>query len=218
MKLLSRMLVVGCLAVTAWALAPLASRPVPRALDAVGVGPVRHPDFARIDLELQRRAPGMGLALRERVAAAVAEEAQANGFDPLLILALIAVESEFQESAVSVVGAKGLMQIRPSTLYFVAEKQGIRLSREEIDADPALAVRMGVRYLRQMADLFGGDLNLALMAYNAGPNKLADCLKHHDKELFWNYVRAVRRNYLVLRQLHGQTGDWALASRKEPGR
>ncbi len=205
---------VACLLTAGWHLAPLAEAPAPRVLEAGGLLPVRHPDFERIDLVLARRAPGMGLALRQHVASAVAEEAERAGFDPLLVLAVIAVESEFQQDAVSVVGARGLMQIRPTTLYFVAEREGLRLSRAEMDADPALCVRLGVRYLKQMQDQFDGDLALALMAYNAGPNKLASFLKQKNVEPFRNYVRAVRRNYVALRLQHGEPGDWAYASRR----
>jgi len=202
------------LAVAVWNLAPLATRPEPRSLQPDGLRVVRHVEQPRIDAVLARRAPGMGLQLRAHVADAVAEESARAGFDPLLVLAVIAVESEFQEDAVSPVGARGLMQLRPTTLYFVAEKEGLRLSRAEMDADPALCVRIGVRYLKQMKDQFGGDLDLALMAYNAGPNRLLASLKERNIEPFRNYVRAVRRNYAALRQASGESGDWVFASRR----
>lgn len=200
------------LAVAAWNLAPLAARPEPRSLQPEGLRVVRHPEQPRIDAVLARRAPGMGLQLRAHVADAVAEESARAGFDPLLVLAVIAVESEFQEDAVSPVGARGLMQLRPTTLYFVAEREGVKLSRAEMDADPALCVRIGVRYLKNMKDQFG-DLDLALMAYNAGPNRLLASLKERNVEPFRNYVRAVRRNYAALRQASGESGDWVFASR-----
>lgn len=213
MRVLLPAVAMASLGVAGWSLAPLASRPAPRVLQAEGLKVVRHPEQPRIDAVLARRAPGMGLALRAHVADAVAEESARAGFDPLLVLAVIAVESEFQEDAVSPVGARGLMQLRPTTLYFVAEKEGVKLSRAEMDADPALSVRIGVRYLKQMKDLFG-DLDLALMAYNAGPNRLLASLKERNLEPFRNYVRAVRRNYTALRQASGESGDWAFASRQ----
>lgn len=200
------------LGVAVWELAPIATPPALRVLDPVGVSAVRPRAYGRIMAVLTKRAPGLGLTLREHVAMAVAEEAQRAGFDPLLVLAVIAVESEFQEAAVSNMGARGLMQIRPVTLYFVAEREGLRLSREEIDADPALCVRLGVRYLKSLKGQFG-DLDLALMAYNAGPTKLYVSLQHRSIEPFRNYVRAVQRQYGALRAQHGEPGDWAFAVR-----
>lgn len=205
--------VTASLAVTGWSLRPLFVADEPVRLEPVGAMKVRHKDFARIDAVLQQRAPGWGAQLRAHVAEAIAEEAEHAEVDPLLVLALIQVESEFQQGAVSVVGARGLMQVRPTTLYFVAQKEGVKLSREEIDADPSLNVRLGVRYLKSMKDQFRGNLDLALMAYNAGPNRLFASLKARNTEPFHNYVRAVRAQYSLLKRAQGEPGDWTLASR-----
>jgi soluble lytic murein transglycosylase len=123
------------------------------------------------------------------------------------------VESEFREHATSVVGARGLMQLRPTTLVWVAQREGVKLSRAELEADPALNVRLGVRYLKYLKELFRGRLDFALMAYNCGPNKLIGALKKSNTEPWHNYVRAVRREYAVLKKAHGESGDWTMASR-----
>ncbi|MEW6431800.1 MAG: transglycosylase SLT domain-containing protein [Myxococcota bacterium] len=205
-------LALASFAVTAVELRPLL-KPPPAALQPVGVQEIRHPDFERIDAVLKARAPGWGLRLRTQVGQAIAEEAEAAGLDPMLVLAIITVESEFHQEATSVVGARGLMQVRPSTLYFMAEKEGLKLSRAELDADPSLNVRLGVRYLKAMKDTFKGNLELALMAYNAGPNRLAQALKARNTEAYQGYVRAVRRHFASLRLSHGAPGDWTFASR-----
>jgi soluble lytic murein transglycosylase-like protein len=196
--------------------APSAAPVVPEAVIAERVSP----DAAIIDAVLAKRAPELGLTLRRQLGQAIAEEAGRSGYDPLLILALIDVESDFAEEAVSEKGARGLMQIRPSTLHFLAEKEGLRLTREEVAADPALCVRLGIRYLRDLQDRFGGDLDLALMAYNAGPGRIWDSLKEGDLERFRVYPRAVRRDFRRLREGEGLGGDWALAQREsdEAGR
>jgi len=121
--------------------------------------PTSH-DAALIDEVLAKRAPDLGLTLRRQLGQAIAEEAKKTNYDPLLILALIDVESDFEEEAISMKGARGLMQIRPSTLHFLAEKEGLRLSREEVAADPALCVRLGIRYLRTLQERFGVTLRL----------------------------------------------------------
>jgi soluble lytic murein transglycosylase len=172
------------------------------------------PDQALIDSVLAKRAPELGLTLRNQVGRAIAEEALRAGYDPLLVLALIDVESEFDEGAVSARGARGLMQIRPSTLQFVTEREGLRLSAEEVSADPALCVRLGIRYLRSLQDRFGGDLELALMAYNGGPDRIRQALRSRELDAFRFYPRRVKRQFVRFRTGEGLAGDWALAQRE----
>lgn len=176
--------------------------------------PTSH-DAALIDAVLAKRAPDLGLTLRRQLGQAIAEEARKTGYDPLLILAIIDVESDFEEEAISMKGARGLMQIRPSTLHFLAGKEGLRLSRDEVAADPALCVRLGIRYLRNLQDRFGGDLEMALMAYNAGPTRIRKAIKDGELEAFRRYPRLVKRDFKRFREGQGLGGDWALAQRDD---
>jgi len=172
----------------------------------------RTSDAAKIDAVLAKRAPELGLTLRGQLGAAIAEEARRAGFDPLLVVAIIDVESDFDEDAVSARGARGLMQIKPSTLHDVASRQGLKLTAEEVAADPALQVRLGIRYLKQLHQSFG-DLDLALMAYNAGPTRLRKAIKSDGEvEPFRRYARLVRRDFRRFRQGEGLGDDWALAA------
>ena len=81
--------------------------------------------------------------------------------DPDLVHAIIQVESEYNPRAISLKGAMGLMQLVPAT---------VRRFGVGNPFDPAENVQGGVTYLRYLLDLFGGDLPLALAAYNAGEN------------------------------------------------
>ena len=82
------------------------------------------------------------------------------GVDPLLVRALIEVESEFNPRAVSRMGAKGLMQINPLTAKHLGISDVFDV-RENIKG--------GVRYLRHLLELYGWNLRMALASYNAGP-------------------------------------------------
>ncbi|MDE2180452.1 MAG: lytic transglycosylase domain-containing protein [candidate division NC10 bacterium] len=81
--------------------------------------------------------------------------------DPALIRAVIQVESNFNRKAVSRKGAQGLMQLMPATIWRFSVGDAY---------DPHENIGAGARYLRQLLDLFRGDLTLALAAYNAGEN------------------------------------------------
>jgi soluble lytic murein transglycosylase-like protein len=151
-------------------------------------------ELVHIDSLLVERLPELGYAVRKRVAQAVLEESHLAHLDPMFIMGIIEVESSFSGQAISPAGARGLMQIRPATLEYIARLEGVQLSIKEIWKDPAMQVRLGVRYLSRLEKQFKS-LDLALMAYNAGPEKLKKALKQNDCERFLGYVRAVRQNY-----------------------
>jgi len=103
-----------------------------------------------------------------RFASLIERNAKAQTLDPALVKAVIAVESAFEPDAVSAKGALGLMQIIPATgaRYGLAEQRSRSIAQQLFD--PPTNIRIGVRYLRDLLNLFGDDLGLALAAYNAG--------------------------------------------------
>lgn len=85
--------------------------------------------------------------------------AQTHGVDPLLVRALIQVESGDRPRARSNKGAMGLMQLMPSTA---------RLYKVRNPYDPKANIAAGVKHLKSLLDRMGGAVDLALAAYNAG--------------------------------------------------
>jgi len=103
-----------------------------------------------------------------------------------LVRAVIKVESDYDPRAISSAGARGLMQLMPET----AERLGVR----DIH-DPRENIFGGVRYLRVLANMFNGDLDLTVAAYNAGENAV---IKHGGVPPFEqtrDYVVKVNRFY-----------------------
>ncbi len=117
--------------------------------------------------------------------------AEEFGVDKALVHAVITAESGYSPRAGSRVGAQGLMQLMPGTAkrYEVADA-----------FDPAQNIRGGTRYLRDLLDLFGDNLELALAAYNAGENAV---IRHGRKIPPYRetlaYVPKVLRLYEKLR-------------------
>ena len=91
----------------------------------------------------------------------VRTQAERHDLPPALILGVIQVESAFDANAVSEDGAVGLMQIMPDT----ADLMGC-----DRPTEPGANVTAGTAYLARMVTRYGGDLNRALAAYNAGPD------------------------------------------------
>jgi len=114
------------------------------------------PDYAVADAGLHAQA------VPDAYAAKVAELAERFDLSPALIEAVVWQESRWQASARSPVGARGLAQLMPGT----ARELGVDPD------DPYANLEGGARYLREQLDRFGGDLEKALAAYNAGPGRV----------------------------------------------
>jgi TolA-binding protein len=93
--------------------------------------------------------------------------------DPLFTLAVIRQESNFMPDAISYAGARGLMQIMPSTGEGIAGQIGIKDFNVSILLDPEINIRMGTFYLRQQLDNFSQNEYYCLGAYNGGPGRMS---------------------------------------------
>lgn len=100
--------------------------------------------------------------------------------DPRLILSVIKVESDFNKNAVSSVGARGLMQIMPSTARYLAKKLNIKYHGIETIYDIKNNIVMGTYYLSYLASKYNKNMKLYLAAYNRGPATIERILENND--------------------------------------
>jgi soluble lytic murein transglycosylase len=129
---------------------------------------------------LRNYRTGLKPAEKRRLATILYEESLQHQFDPALIMALVATESSVFNWSRSHRGAIGLMQLQPGTAQFVADRLAdpeieFALEGEELLFDPAVNLKLGVRYLAHLRHRFG-DMKTALTAYNYGPTRVSDWL------------------------------------------
>ncbi|MET0546786.1 MAG: lytic transglycosylase domain-containing protein [Caulobacterales bacterium] len=91
--------------------------------------------------------------------------------EPAFTLAITRQESEFDPNAVSSAGARGLMQLLPSTARVVAKQTGRQYDVSWLTMDPGYNMELGSEYLAQMVRNWGGSYILAIASYNAGPGR-----------------------------------------------
>jgi soluble lytic murein transglycosylase len=111
------------------------------------------------------------LALPLRHEDVIRQQADDKNLDPTLIAGIIYVESRFRDQT-SHAGAKGLMQLMPSTADYIARKSGGTRFEQGDLADPQINISYGSWYLRYLLAHYHGNVALALAAYNAGEGKV----------------------------------------------
>jgi soluble lytic murein transglycosylase len=134
---------------------------------------LKRPDVA---LTVARRGAESGVVLFD-AAFPVVDLGSTGAIERALALALTRQESSFNAAAVSSSGALGLMQLLPGTARDVAGKLGVPFIQDKLTRDPAYNVQLGSQYLTEMLGRFGGSYEIALAAYNAGPNRVARWLE-----------------------------------------
>ena len=122
--------------------------------------------------------------------------AKQHDVDPDLVKAVIKVESNFNSSAISRKGAMGIMQLMPDTAEGYSVDNPFN-PKENIDG--------GTKYLKKLIEMFGGDLKLALAAYNAGENaviKYGFRIPPYNETI--DYVEKVLMHYNNLKENNGK--------------
>jgi soluble lytic murein transglycosylase-like protein len=139
--------------------------------------------FAEIGTALEGEVPDQWRRLYYPLASGGIVEAAARefGIDPSLFRGVVRQESAFNARAKSKAGAAGLTQLMPGTARLLSRKVLRKRFRTAFLYDPAMNVRLGASYLRQLLDRFGGDPLMALAAYNAGPGRIGGFLRDHPE-------------------------------------
>ncbi len=143
----------------------------------------------------------------------VSAAAETYGIDPLLIWAVMRVESSYKTDALSLAGARGLLQLMPSTQEWISEQ----LKEETQPGDayvPGVNIKMGAWFLSYLLEYFDGDLDLAIMAYNAGAASVEEwqadpMVKNRDDLIRWvwygesrEYLQRVSLAYSIYQELY----------------
>jgi soluble lytic murein transglycosylase-like protein len=149
----------------------------------------------------------------------IAARSAAHGADPRLVLSIMREESRFEPRARSAASARGLLQLIITTARDVGKALGLLDVASEDLYDPAVAIRLGSRYVADLQRRFGGDPYKTAAAYNAGPNQSALWARltpgpGHDYYLSAvnfdetkDYVRKVMNSYERYREIYGEAGE-----------
>ena len=144
----------------------------------------------------------------------LAENSQKNGLDPYLVASLIRQESEFNAGAISHANAWGLMQLLPSVGKSMARKDGVKGFSTNSLLNPTVNLELGTTNLRLVLDRFGGQVEYALAAYNAGDvpvrqwmsagsyRDIAEFVESIPYSETREYVQAILRNREIYRALY----------------
>lgn len=175
------------------------------------------PDIERVARYLEWRAPvSIDPVLRWQVSTAVVEEARLADFDPLFILAVMEVESDFLPDAVSNANARGLLQLRSITLREIERHEELP-AKAAFEPKAVANLRLGIRYLALMEKRFRNRAQ-ALAAWNAGPGAVRKALSETGEipDRWLAFARNVEREHGRLRMRFGVEKGTAVAQAGKP--
>ena len=131
-----------------------------------------------------------------RIARAIIDESKKHRFDPIFTAAVIENESSFSPTVRGKFGEIGLMQLKPSTAQWVAQKYGIHWRGEQSLLDPVSNIRIGTAYLNHLRGQFNSDSRLYISAYNMGTRNIYRALAKQIKPK--DYASRVMKRYVRL--------------------
>ncbi|WOC15179.1 lytic transglycosylase domain-containing protein [Pseudochrobactrum sp. MP213Fo] len=166
---------------------------------------------------------GLDVGALSHPTGAIPANANIKGSGAALAYAIARQESEFNISAVSSAGARGLLQLLPGTAKGVAQRAGLSYSDKRLTTDAAFNATLGAHYLGEQIERFNGSYILTFAGYNAGPRRATEWVAKYgdprgqsiDQVVDWieripytetrNYVQRVMENYAVYKsRLYGK--------------
>lgn len=131
------------------------------------------------------------------------------GLEPNLVAAVIFAESRFFAGRESRAGARGLMQLLPTTAADVADVLGEADYTADSLFEPDRNIRYGTFYLKYLHDKYGGDLDLTLAAYNAGETNVDRWVKENHGEILFAETADFVANVKKAREMYDRIyGKW----------
>ena len=141
------------------------------------------------------------------------------GLDKYLVYAVIRTESKFKKDATSDVGAKGLMQLMDETAAECNKKGGFGYNIPQDIFEPEVNITLGCYYLKNLIDIYDGDISLAVTAYNGGTGNVGKWLKDSNLsdgdgglleipfEETKGYVDKVINSYSKYKEIYGKADN-----------
>lgn len=138
-----------------------------------------------------------------KIAQTIIDESMKNSFDPVFLMSVIEGESSWRPEKVGGVGEIGLMQLRPSTAKWMAQKSGIKWAGDQSLKDPCTNIKIGAAYLAYLREHFDSHARLYLAAYNMGQTNVSTALS----KKIWpkDYPIHVMKRYVEFYETIGPT-------------
>lgn len=130
----------------------------------------------------------------KKVAQTIIDEALKHEFDPVFLMSVIQGESSFNPRMLGKLDEIGLMQLRPATAKWVADRYGLKYDGRKSLFDPVTNIRLGAAFLSYLRDRFDSHAQLYIAAYNMGQGNVKSALSRN----VWpkDYPTHVMRRYV----------------------
>lgn len=145
---------------------------------------------------LDRELPKAYKAQAEDIAATLLSTSATHSLDPLLLLAVMRQESHYRPDAMGRHGEIGLMQLKPDTARWIANRVGISWDEDSSLFDPQFNIRVGAAYISFLRESFDQRGKHYLAAYNLGPGALRSKLRNNEPPQ--EYSSSLSRHYAGL--------------------